>query len=307
MLNLMLKRKLAHLVCLGGIAAGSIGLFVPIPSAVAQDVGGLSFNEKSFTKPSEERDLDFSAPGLVAEVTVKEGQAVKAGQLLARQDVSVETANKRAYDIEAQSMVEEEYAKKDVELKKVKHEKTVKLFNSKNATELEVREAQLEVERANASVMMATQKREIAAAQAATEQAKIDLKQIKSPIDGLVERLDTHVGEVATNQADRPAFRVVRNDPLWVDAHLPAAAASRLKKDETVQVRYVAEDKWMDAKVLHLQPKVRPGSQTRMVRLELPNPEERPAGLEVYVKLPDGTVAGAGGDSAGQPRAVVDR
>jgi multidrug resistance efflux pump len=213
------------------------------------------------------------------------------------------------YDIEAQSAVEEEYAKKDLALKQVKHERTVKLFNSKNATELEVREALLEVERADASVKLATQKREIAAAQAGTEQAKIDLKQIKSPIDGLIERLDTHVGEVATNQADRPAFKVVRNDPLWVDAHLPAATADRLRPDQTLQVRYVTGDKWMPGKVLHLQPKVRPGSQTRMVRLELPNPEQRPAGLEVYVKLPDGSVAGTdrGGDSVIQPRAVADR
>jgi RND family efflux transporter MFP subunit len=311
MLKPMLKQKAAHFLWLGGIAVGSLGLLVPAASLRAQDAAGqMALSEKSFTKPSEERDLDFSAPGLVAKVTVKEGDAVTEGQVLAVQDVSVEAANKRMYDIEAQSAVEEEYAKKDLELKKVKHERTVKLFNSRNATELEVREALLEVERADASVKLASQKREIAAAQAATEQAKIDLKMIKSPIEGLVERLDTHVGEVATNQADRPAFKIVRNDPLWVDAHLPAAATAKLKKDQTLQVRYVAEDKWMPAKVLHLQPKVRPGSQTWMVRLELPNPEDRPAGLEVYVKLPDGAIAGAndaGNDSVNQPRAVVDR
>ena len=47
-----------------------------------------------------------------------------------------------------------------------------------------------------------------------------------------------------------------------------------------------------------------------MVRLQLANPDERPAGLEVYVKLPDGPVAAAdaaGGDSAAQPRAGADR
>ena len=77
-----------------------------------------------------------------------------------------------------------------------------------------------------------------------------------------------------------------------------------------MQVRYVAEDKWMPAEVQYLQPVVRAGSQTRMVRLQLPNPEDRPAGLEVYVKLPDGSVASgpeAGGDSAAQSRAVADR
>jgi multidrug efflux pump subunit AcrA (membrane-fusion protein) len=321
MLTSTLKTRVARYACLGGLTAASFGLFTPgLLSAQERENAAdpATLSEKSFTKPSQEVDLDFSAPGLVIEVAVKEGDVVKKDQVLARQDISVESANKKMYDIEANSKVEEEYSKKDLELKKVEHERTEKLYRLKppNATELEVRKAMLEVERAAASVALATQKRAIAAAQAATEQAKIDLKQVHSPIDGVVEKLDTHVGEVAMNQADRPAFRVVSNDPLWVDAHLPAAVTERLKKGQQLQVRYVAEDKWMPAEVLYLQPKVRPGSQTRMVRLQLANPDDRPAGLEVYVKLPDGQVAandaaaaaaGAAGESAVQSRAGADR
>ena len=310
MLIPMRRMNVGRLMCLAGVAAlaaGSAGI-----PATAQETRDNSVSEKSFTKPSFEVDLDFSAPGLIAEVNVKEGEPVQKDQVLAKQDVSVESANKAMYEIEAKSAVEEEYAQKDLELKRVKFKRTEDLYNAKprNATFLEVEEARLEMERADASVKLAKQKRAVAAAQAATEQAKIDLKQIKAPFDGVVAKLDTHVGEVATNQADKPAFKVVRNDPLWVDAHLPAAITARLKKGQSLQVRYVAEDKWMPAEVLYLSAVVRPGSQTRMVRLQLPNADERPAGLEVYVKLPDGQVAaadGGGGDSAVQPRAVQDR
>jgi len=304
-----LTRKLVRsAVCHSALALGAVGLMTAGTSAAAaqaveRDVAApTGLNEKSFTKPSQEVDLDFPAPGLVIEVNVKEGDAVKKGQVLAKQDVSVEAANKAMYEIEANSAVEEEYAQKDLELKRVKFKR--------NATFLEVEEARLEMERADASVKLAKQKRAVAAAQAGTEQAKIDLKQIRCPLDGVVQKLDTHVGEVATNQADKPAFRVVQNNPLWVDAHLPAAVTARLKKGQQLQVRYVAEDKWMAAEVLYLQPTVRPGSQTRMVRLELPNPDDRPAGLEVYVKLPDGSVASGaevGGDSGAQSRAVTER
>ena len=314
MLKPLLKKKLASAVCLAAMAAvGSAGVVAVAPAvAVAQDSGMTGLSEKSFTKPSEEVELDFSAPGLVTKVSVQEGDVVKEGQVLAQQDVTVEQANKKMYEIEADSEVEEVYARKDLELKKVKHERMLKLFNSKppNATELEVREALLEAERAQASVELASQKRAIAAAQAATEQAKIDLKQIKSPLNGIIQKRDTHVGEVATNQADRPAFRIVRTDLLWVDAHLPAAAAGRLKKGQQLEVTYVGDKQGVAAEVLYVQPVVRPGSQTRMVRLQVPNPQERPAGLEVFVKLPDGTVAAgpeAGGDSTAQPRAVADR
>jgi RND family efflux transporter MFP subunit len=310
MLKPMINQKLARLACLAGLTA-AIGLAgFPAAAQENRDNNPLSTSEKSFTKPSFEVDLDFSAPGLITEVSVKEGDAVQKDQVLARQDVSVESANKAMYEIEAKSRVEEDYAQKDFELKSVKLKRTEELFKQKNANYLEVEEARLEKERADASVKLAKQKRQVAEAQAATEQAKIDLKQIKAPFDGVISKLDTHVGEVATNQADKPAFKVVRNDPLWVDAHLPAVAAARLKKGQSLQVRYVAEDKWMPAEVLYLSPVVRPGSQTRMVRLQLPNPEERPSGLEVYVKLPDGQVAagdGAGGDSTVLPRAGADR
>ena len=310
MLMPMLKKNIARVVCLAGVSALAVG-YAGVPAAAQDNRENGSVSEKSFTKPSFEVDLDFSAPGLIVEVNVKEGEPVQKDQVLAKQDVSVESANKAMYEIEAKSAVEEEYAQKDLELKRVKFKRTEDLYNAKprNATYLEVEEARLEMERADASVKLARQKRQVAAAQAATEQAKIDLKQIKAPFDGVISKLDTHVGEVATNQADKPAFKVVRNDPLWVDAHLPAAIAARLKKGQSLQVRYVAEDKWMPAEVLYLSAVVRPGSQTRMVRLQLPNPDERPSGLEVYVKLPDGQVAAveAGGDSGVQGRAGQDR
>jgi RND family efflux transporter MFP subunit len=317
MRKLMLNKKFATAVTVAAVGIGS-GLFVGPSRAAAQQAPNdresttvSPLSERWFTKPSEEVALDFSAPGLIVEVNVKEGDAVKKGQVLAKQDVSVEAANKAMYEIEAQSAVEEEYARKDLELKKVKFKRTEDLYNAKprNATFLEVEEARLEVERADASVKLATQKRQVSAAQAATEQAKIDLKQIKAPFDGVVSKLDTHVGEVANSQADRAAIRVVKNNPLWVDAHLAAAVTARLTKGQQLQVRYATEDKWQPAEVMYLQPLVRGGSQTRMVRLQVANPEDRPAGLEVYVKLPDGSVAGAeaGGDSSAQSRAGVER
>jgi len=236
MRTLTLNKRFATAVTLAALGIGSTGVFVGPSHAAEQGqndrdtIAVTPLSERWFTKPSEDVALDFSAPGLIAEVVVKEGDAVKKGQVLAKQDVSVEAANKAMYEIEANSAVEEEYARKDLELKKVKFQKTESLFKQKNATYLEVEEARLEVERADASVKLATQKRQVSAAQAATEQAKIDLKQIKAPFDGVVSKLDTHVGEVANSQADRAAIRVVKNNPLWVDAHLAAAVTARLTK-----------------------------------------------------------------------------
>jgi multidrug resistance efflux pump len=233
---------------------------------------------------------------------------VKAGQVLAEQDVTVEMANKATYEIEANSAVEEEYAIADVELKKVELARKEKLFNQGNKAinQLELDEAKLNVKRAEASVKIAQQKRQTASAQAAVEQAKIDLKRIVSTVDGFVQKLDTEPGEVASNQVEKPAMRIVKSDPLWIDVNFPAAAAGKLKKGQPMQVRYRSDEtKWLKAEVLSLQPVVRSGSQVRTVRLVMPNPDGVPPGLEVDVKLPDATVADAA--AARDPQAGGDR
>ena len=138
---MMLKHRLSRFACAAALAATSCGIVAG--AARAADVerdNGASLSEKSFTKPSQEVDLDFSAPGLVIDVTVKEGDSVQKNQVLAKQDVSVEAANQAMYNIEANSAVEEEYAQKDLELKRVKFKRTEDLYNAKprNATFLEV-------------------------------------------------------------------------------------------------------------------------------------------------------------------------
>jgi len=148
-----------------GAGAGAGGARAQVPArAVADDA---ITSERSFTKPSEDLDLAFSTPGLVTKVSVKQDEPVKAGQVLAEQDVTVEKANKATYEIEANSAVEEEYAIADVELKKVELARKETLFGkSKAINQLEVDEARLNVKRAEASVKLAKQKRQTAAAQA---------------------------------------------------------------------------------------------------------------------------------------------
>jgi multidrug efflux pump subunit AcrA (membrane-fusion protein) len=312
---------LLHSAALTALAAGMVGAAEPA-GAPAGGAGGAAAQvaaarpganepngtERSFTKPSEERALAFSSPGLVVKVNVKQDEPIKVGQVLAEQDVSVEKANKAMYEIEANSAVEEEYAIADVELKKVELARKEKLFNQGNKAinQLELDEARLNVKRAEASVKIAQQKRQTAAAQAGIEQAKIDLKRIVSTVDGFVQKLDTQPGEVASSQIEKPAIRVVKSDPLWIDVNFPAATAAKIKPGQAMQVRYVTEEnKWMKAQVLSLQPVVRSGSQVQTVRLVMPNPDGVPPGLEVYVKLPDATVADAAG--ARDPQAGGDR
>ena len=100
-----MRNQITYLLCsaavtalaLGGIAAaqqnqqnpnrtgltGRDGNIQQVEPADEQAVpAAATMNERSFTKPSEERAFNFSAPGLVMKVNVKEGEPVKAGQVL---------------------------------------------------------------------------------------------------------------------------------------------------------------------------------------------------------------------------------
>src|SRR5688572_28401884 len=53
---------------------------------------GQSSELRGETVPSKEMDLAFAVPGRVAEVAIKEGDVVEAGQLLMQQDVAADQA-----------------------------------------------------------------------------------------------------------------------------------------------------------------------------------------------------------------------
>jgi hypothetical protein len=50
------------------------------------------------------------------------------------------------------------------------------------------------------------------------------------------------------------------------------------------------EPQWRQGKIIYMAPYADPRSDTRRVRLEMPNPEKREAGVIMLVRLPD-TVA----------------
>ena len=82
-------------------------------------------------------------------------------------------------------------------------------------------------------------------------------------------------------------MQIVKNDPLWVEVDVPSTKAKLLSVKQTLQVRYTDEDKWMPAEIIFLTPYANAGSNTRRVRLQMPNPAHREAGLPVVVQLPD--------------------
>jgi hypothetical protein len=60
---------------------------------------------------------------------------------------------------------------------------------------------------------------------------------------------------------------------------------------QELQVRYPGETQWMAAKIAYKSPVAETASDTQKIGLVMENAQQRDAGLQVQVKLPDDVVA----------------
>jgi RND family efflux transporter MFP subunit len=242
------------------------------------------------TKPSDSRDLSFNGPGVVSKLSVKEGEVVHAGESLINQDDTVEQADLATVLVDAHSDVQvgAAQAKLQYAQEELKRKTVLSKENAISASELE--EATLDVTMAQKQLELAQQEKFQKGLEAEEDQAKINLKHLVSPIDGIVLKINTHAGESPTQ--DKPVMTIVKNDPLWVEADLPTQDVKQIRIGQTLDFRYVGEN-WQPGTVIYIAPEADARSDTQKVRMEMANPSHRDSGLQVEVRMPDNLASAA--------------
>lgn len=240
------------------------------------------------TRPSEERALSFSYPGVVHQVLVKEGDVVKQGQPLIKLDDRLDQNALAQLKLEAESTLKVEYAEKSRDQKQVRAKRLRELRDKDLASVLELEETQLDADLAITQLALSKQEEETARLKAEGQRIKVELATIQSPIEGIVQRINVNEGEYADpQQSQRPAVMVVKNDPMKVEVFVPLSAASNIAAEKTeLEISYPDQKAWKKAKVTFVDPVSDPGSGMRRIHLTIANPENRPAGEQVQVRLP---------------------
>jgi RND family efflux transporter MFP subunit len=236
----------------------------------------------AITAPSADRILSFVQPGRIEQVNIKEGQSVKTGQVLVQQYDAVEQAKLAQLEADSQNTInvqasEASLAQKEVDLKKL--EKAAAL---NAATALEVEHARLDVKIAELSVKLAVF--ELEQAQRKYEEAKIQIgnMRLKSPIDGVIEKLEVEPGESVNALED--VIRVVQINPLWIDAPIPLEKARDLQYRDQTQVIFPGSTQTqVEGTIIFIGAVADAASDTLKVRIEVPNKSHRPAGDHVRV------------------------
>jgi len=243
---------------------------------------------EAVTKPSADIELSFVRGGKVAEVLVKEGDVVKEGQLLASQDDKVEQIQLLQLKAKAVNRTRIEAAaaellQKEEDLKKIEGAK-----KKGAATDWEVEHARLNVRIARLSLQLAKFEHEQDGKKYEEFKADIERMRLTSPINGLVEEVVIEPGESA--QPMKAALRVVKIDPLWIDAIAPLSLAKDLKPGEAAFVIFPDHGaqgvgKKIEGRINFVSAVSKAASDTLRVRVEMANPQRRPAGERVDVSF----------------------
>ena len=236
-----------------------------------------------------------------------EGDPVKIGQVLLQQDDRIEQVALASAKRDAESDAEVKYEQADVAYKRTVYDRKQMLYGEPGhpIALSEVEQAKMDMELSKAQVDVAQLHHDQKGLDYEKQKDKVDLMQLRSPIDGVVQKINTHAGEMSDPQRQEGAIVVVKNDPLWVEMNVAADRAQKLSMGQELQVRYKAPpgepaNPWMRGTISYFPPHADAASGTEMVRLTLPNPSGQRSGLAMEVRLPD-NVAGV---AANGPAAV---
>lgn len=221
----------------------------PIESAIAV-TGDLRPIEEVAVRARLEGDLDA--------VLVREGDHVRAGQLLARFDAGEEASNRES------AVADRVAAESEVATAKWNAEQSAELFRAGAISEQEDRAAQQQLVAARAR---------LAAAQArerSTSETMGDTR-VLAPTTGVIAARSAEAGEHVARGAT--LFTLVRNDHLELAASVPARDASVIAPGQPV--RFMADGQALEGRVARISPTVNPATRGVAVYLQVPNPGGR--------------------------------
>ena len=173
--------------------------------------------------------------GRVTRILVKEGDAVKVGQVLAELDYDLYT--KQLNSLQPQ-----------LTLAKDLYERQQRLWDQKIGSELQVLQAK-------------TQKESLEK-QMETIRETINMNIIKAPIAGTVDLITVKVGQLASPMAMEPSFRVVNLAGLKVKGEIAESYAAKVNKGNAVMIHFPDLNVNVDAKITFVERVIDPMTRT---------------------------------------------
>ncbi len=197
--------------------------------------------------PFKEVTVSSAVSGILAEVNVKEGDAVKTDDLL-------------AHIIDRVEAKEAERFAKILEQKEFAAQGTQNLFHDKVVSEGEAIEKRLD--------------RDVAKLQHQVALEQLERRKIRSPITGLVVEKKKEAGE-AVNE-NEVVFRVIDISRVYLQVFVDATVALTLKKDQQVPVAFPEyHDLQTTGTIDFIDPRIDGASGLVRIKVLIENPDQK--------------------------------
>ncbi len=268
----------------------------PVPVSVSrvtmQPVAGIN-SYSGTVEPLEKVHLSTRISGLVENIYVEEGQAVKKNQLL----VKLRSNDLKAKRSQAEATIAEaevHYQNAGVNLKRIKS-----LFTKKAAT-------QKELDDMNAMFASAEARRQTAYEMKKEIEALLSYSILKAPFDGWVTRKLVEVGDLAT--PGQPIMEIENIRQLKIAAKIPETDVANLKigTKTSIQItsyRAAKSDTSLTGKINQILPAADPRSRQFEIKVLVDNPGQRiKSGMFARISL-----AGPGNSALLVPKEAIFR
>lgn len=237
------------------------------------------------TKARHDLSLGFTVNGKVARIHCQPGDLVKTDQLLIELDDEEGEALVQLYELRASSDLQMRSAEAAMRLAQVEEEAIRKAFENDAAKPIEVERAEIRTIQAELELSMAHQRGKEAIHQLKQATARHQQYLLKAPTNGVVDQLTVEEGESV--ETLKPVLRLVVIDPLRVDAAVPIEKTLGLHSGDRawIQPKLENQNEPILGKIIHLAQIADAASETRLVRIEVPNSQLLPAGGHVRVRF----------------------
>lgn len=251
-------------------------------------------------EPTQMVELASPVTGLLERVNVKRGDRVGKGQVLASFESRAESAATELARFKSQQVGPTRMAESKIEFSQRKFGRRRDMAAEKLMSLQDRDDAEAEYKLAESELLVAEENKQIARLEFQQQSALLNLRTIRSPVDGVVVDQLAYPGEVVEpGAAKKTVLKVAQLDPLRIQVILPKGAFGKIQVGENVEVvpeltgngRYAARiksiDKLIDA-----------ASGTFVAFLELPNPKlDIPAGIKCKATF-RGIESGTGHESS---------
>lgn len=180
--------------------------------------------------------------GTYTTVYVKEGQSVKAGQLLAKIDNAILRDQIAAL-------------KQQMELANTVYEKQKSLWDQKIGTEIQFLQAKNNKESLEKNLTLL--------------ETQVDMYNVYAPISGAVERVMAKTGEIAA--PGMPLASIVNLGSLKATANVPDTYLSNIRMGDAVKVKLPDLSREINARVTFISKLVNPANRTFKIEASIPS------------------------------------